>query len=158
MDYSTEIAALIKKFLDEDQWGYEFREDIGRFTGGINVKGKISSVRFSLMVKKNHLQAYIILPIRVEEKYRPVVAEYLTRANYGLIFGAFEMDFEDGEIRYRITVSESELKYDLQQAMWCALILPCRMVDRYGDGLLAVMFGMSSPEDAIAEAEADNDE
>jgi hypothetical protein len=26
-------------------------------------------------------------------------AEFITRANYGLIIGNFELDFEDGEIR-----------------------------------------------------------
>ena len=26
-------------------------------------------------------------------------AEFLTRANYGLVFGNFEMDMHDGEIR-----------------------------------------------------------
>ena len=29
------------------------------------------------------------------------MAEFLTRANYGIMIGNFEMDFNDGEVRYK---------------------------------------------------------
>ena len=39
---------------------------------------------------------------RGAEIKRQDIAEYLTRANYGMVMGNFEMDYSDGEIRYLI--------------------------------------------------------
>jgi hypothetical protein len=37
----------------------------------------------------------------VPEARRLEVSHFLTRANYGLADGNFELDFEDGEVRYK---------------------------------------------------------
>src|SRR5579884_4552646 len=42
------------------------------------------------------------IPIFAPVYRRAEVCEALTRANYGLWMGAFEMDLNDGEIRFRI--------------------------------------------------------
>jgi hypothetical protein len=44
---------------------------------------------------------YSIVPERVPEPRRREVSEFLTRANYGLAAGNFELDFDDGEVRYK---------------------------------------------------------
>jgi hypothetical protein len=44
---------------------------------------------------------YSVCPLRVPEDRRTEVSEFLTRANYGLVAGNFELDFEDGEVRYK---------------------------------------------------------
>lgn len=44
---------------------------------------------------------YSICPERVPEPSRREVSEFLTRANYGLAAGNFELDFDDGEVRYK---------------------------------------------------------
>lgn len=44
---------------------------------------------------------YSIFPEEVPEPQRPSVALQLMRENYDLIFGNFEMDEDDGELRYR---------------------------------------------------------
>jgi hypothetical protein len=40
----------------------------------------------------------------VPEERRMEVSHFLTRANYGLAAGNFELDFDDGEIRYKTAV------------------------------------------------------
>jgi hypothetical protein len=42
---------------------------------------------------------YSICPLRVPGERRSEVAQFLTRANYGLAAGNFELDFDDGEVR-----------------------------------------------------------
>ncbi len=32
------------------------------------------------------------------------VAEFITRANFGIVIGNFEIDFSDGEIRYKTSI------------------------------------------------------
>ena len=44
---------------------------------------------------------YSVCPFRVPEDRRSEVSEFLTRANYGLAAGNFELDFADGEVRYK---------------------------------------------------------
>jgi hypothetical protein len=44
---------------------------------------------------------YSVCPLRVPAERRPEVSQFLTGANYGLAAGNFELDFEDGEIRYK---------------------------------------------------------
>jgi len=44
---------------------------------------------------------YSVCPFRVPEERRSEVSEFLTRANYGLTAGNFELDFADGEVRYK---------------------------------------------------------
>jgi hypothetical protein len=44
---------------------------------------------------------YSVCPFRVPEERRAEVSEFLTRANYGLAAGNFELDFADGEVRYK---------------------------------------------------------
>jgi hypothetical protein len=48
---------------------------------------------------------------RVPEAKRQAMAEFLTRAKYGLCMGNFEMDFGDGEVRYKasLDIADGEL-------------------------------------------------
>jgi len=47
---------------------------------------------------------YSVLPEQVPEDRRPAIALLLTRINYGLILGNFEMDVEDGEVRLKASI------------------------------------------------------
>jgi hypothetical protein len=99
---------------------------------------------------------YSVAPQFVSEDRRMIVAEYLMRANYGLSIGNFEMDFDDGEVRFRtgIDVENDELSPALLKSLiysnWVTM-------DRYLRGLQAVMADELSPVDAIEQAEAEED-
>jgi hypothetical protein len=51
--------------------------------------------------EKDMVLLYSICPQRVPKARRLEVSHFLTRANYGLADGNFELDFEDGEVRYK---------------------------------------------------------
>jgi hypothetical protein len=44
---------------------------------------------------------YSVMPDRVPEERRTAVALLLARVNYGLILGNFEIDLDDGEVRFK---------------------------------------------------------
>jgi len=95
---------------------------------------------------------YSTLDTRIPKGRRPAVAEFLTRANYGLILGNFEMDFGDGETRYKTSVAVGE------ERLTTALVGPLAAAntftfDRYLPGIMRVAFGDKEPEDAISEIE-----
>ena len=96
--------------------------------------------------------AQAICPLKAPERKEADMMEFLTRASYGLIIGNFELELEDGEIRYktRIDVEEAELTAPLIKPVVYANVLT---MDQYWPGLLAVLFGGASPDEALARVE-----
>lgn len=92
------------------------------------------------------------LGISVPVDKRNAVAEYLTRANYGLRLGNFELDFGDGEIRYKtsIDVQDGELTTQMVKQMVYANVMT---VDKYLPGILSVIYGDSNPSHEIEKIE-----
>jgi hypothetical protein len=95
---------------------------------------------------------YSVCPVNAPDSKRLAVAEFLTRANSGMIIGNFEMDFEDGEIRYKtsIDVEGDSLTSALIKRLVYANVT---MMDEYLPGIMSVIYGNASPVDAIAQIE-----
>ena len=74
--------------------------------------------------------------------------KFLTRANYGMMIGNFEMDFTDGEIRYKtsIDVEGDKLSSALIKRLVYANVM---MMDEYLPGIVSVTEGDMEPKDAI---------
>ena len=54
--------------------------------------------------ESERLLVYSILSENVPEDRRPRLAELFVRINYGLVIGNFEMDWVDGEVRYKTSI------------------------------------------------------
>ncbi|MDZ7951657.1 YbjN domain-containing protein [Nostoc sp. DedQUE09] len=95
---------------------------------------------------------YSISPVNAPEDKRLAIAELITRANSGMIIGNFELDFADGEISYKtsIDVEGDRLSFALIQRVVYANVT---MMDEYLPGILSVIYGNLSPEEAIAQIE-----
>ena len=79
-------------------------------------------------------------------------AEFIARANYGLRIGNFELDFNDGEIRYKSSLDFEGA--ELTPSLIRNTIYPAvQTLDRYLPGLMKVMYGAATSQDAIAEIE-----
>ncbi len=81
------------------------------------------------------------------------MAEFLTRANYGLIIGNFELDFGDGEIRYKTSLDvegDRLSQASIKQLVYTSVLT----MDQYLPGIEAVIkYGMNA-EAAIALVES----
>jgi hypothetical protein len=96
---------------------------------------------------------YSICPIATPDDKRLAIAEFLTRANSGMILGNFELDFEDGEIRYKTSIDVTD-DY-LSQALIKQLVYAnVSMMDAYLPGIQAVIAGDASPVEAIRKLES----
>lgn len=96
---------------------------------------------------------YSVAPIKVAEDKRQAIAEFLTRANYGMVIGNFELDFSDGEIRYKTSVDlagGSVLTPQLTKPLVYTNVL---MMDKYLPGVMEVLYADVSPEQAIRKIE-----
>ncbi len=99
---------------------------------------------------------YSICSVNVPEERRMAIAEFLTRANAGIVLGNFEMDFEDGEIRYKTSIDVTD--DFLSQALIKRLVYAnVSMMDEYLPGIQSVIAGDASPLEAILTIEVAND-
>jgi hypothetical protein len=89
-----------------------------------------------------------VLSEKAPEDKRMAIAEYLTRANFGLNIGNFEMDFDDGEIRYKtsIDVTDATLTPGLIDPLVKASLVA---MDDYLPGIRSVIAGETTPSEAI---------
>ncbi len=95
---------------------------------------------------------YSAAPIAVPEERRIDMAEYILRANYGSVLGGFEMDVDDGELRYATGLDFTDTKLDplMLRNMALSNVL---MMDTYLPGALAVIHGGVAPDEAIDKTE-----
>ena len=98
-------------------------------------------------------QVFGYSPVRVPEGARLAVAETIARANYGLKVGKFEMDFEEGELRFQAAqiLTEDSLEESVIDRL---LSTTMSMLDMYLPAVLSVIYGNELPKDAIRCVEA----
>lgn len=151
-NYSEQIKNAIEDFFSKDEWKYQPINERGVIRTGIGLKCKLRQADIFVNINDTAFSVTTILPIGADEDSRAAVAEFMTRANYGIIHGCFEMDYSDGEIRFRTSLycGDAIPTYDQVEHMFYINILT---VDRYGDALTKVMYGLASPQDAVEEVE-----
>jgi hypothetical protein len=95
------------------------------------------------------LLIYSVMAETVPAERRPAVAEFLTRVNYFMAIGNFEMDYDDGEVRYKTSV---DVQGDhLSAAMARQLFtLNVATMDLFLPGIEAVIRGDGSPAEVLA--------
>lgn len=92
---------------------------------------------------------YSLCPANPPEPKRLAMAEFLTRANYGLTLGNFEMDLDSGEIHFKtsIDVEGDRLSSALVQRL---VYTNVAIFDHYLPGIMAMIYNDTSPQEAIA--------
>jgi hypothetical protein len=139
-------------YFERDGW--KFRRLPGHAALEMGVAGEKGTYRLVVVVDgdRSIVRFLTFLEGKVPETRRREVMEYLTRANYGLLLGNFEIDLGDGEIRFKVAadVEDVGFSYEQYQSM---LYVSVAMMDRYYPGLQSVVKGSADAAAAIAEAE-----
>jgi hypothetical protein len=139
-------------FLEEDGWSPERVEQ--RYAYRSYYFGKHGELRCYAQIRADLQQFifYAVATFRVAEDSRLAVAEFITRANYGLRIGNFEMDFSDGEVRYKSSI-DFEGERLTRNLIKYAIYPVVQTMDYYMPGLMKVAFGGMAPHEAIQEIE-----
>ena len=154
MAYSQPIADMLREFFAVSgiHAAFEEKPTCGVFTLRMKLRCRLQTAQMLVIVREDNFSTLTTIPLSADENSRLAVAEYLTRANFNLRNGNFELNMEDGEIRFKTYVHVGASKPDLGVAK-LAVTLPFFMLDRFGDGLLEVLFGFKSPREAFEAAE-----
>jgi hypothetical protein len=142
------LSQSLQSILDKQGWQfYKISNSIVR----IDVDGKAAtwSTLVNCIDEYQQLIVYSICPNKAPEMKLSEMQEFLTRVNFGLKFGNFELDLEDGEIRFKTSI---QFAGDCDPAPMIEECLSLNIVtfDRYLPGILQVIFTDATPKDAIA--------
>ena len=152
-----QLFEAVVDYLNEDDWKYNIVKDDTALV--LSFRGRSGSWQCFANVdeERQWFSFFSILPSNVPEEKRPIIAEFITRANYGLVIGNFEMDYNDGEVRYKtsIDVEGGELSPKMIENMMQANLMT---MDRYFPGLMSVLYGGRDPAESIAEIEGGHSE
>ena len=142
---------IIAKFFKKDDWRYEFDEKNSLFKSGVAVDSAVGNVRVFISAMDDKVVCVLVLPQQVPEDARVAVAELACRINYKLCFGQFEIDFDDGELRFRYAMPSEELTDSPMDKARALLYLPHAMLKLYSSAFLKVILGARTPQAAVDE-------
>lgn len=142
----------VLQFFQEDDWRFQQLEGQPVFRLGFRGDNGSFDCFAKVVDERPRFLFYSVMESNVPPEKRPAAAEFITRANYGLALGNFEMDFSDGEVRYKtsVDVDGGQLTVEMVKTMVYTNLL---MMDRYFPGLKACIWGDVTPEEAIAQIE-----
>ena len=145
---SKTISQVTKEFFFADNWNYLQLND-GR-TLQVNCQGKNGQINCYARSydEQSQLIFYSLYPMPIPEDKRAIVAELITKINYGMIIGNLEMDFADGELRYKtsIDVDGDRLSTALVKRLVYGNVLT---MDEYLPAITAIVNEESTIDEAI---------
>lgn len=159
-EYSKDLVNIVKQFLVDDDWHFSFDENTGVFDFGLRVKSKIQKINYIVDVHEDEIVVYGMCPLgadHTDANMMAQMAEFLCRANYGLKNGCFELDFRDGEIRYRSFIDCEDLmpsKEVIKNSIHCT----AAMFKRYAPGIVDIIFSGSTAKETIAKCEKSSED
>ncbi len=153
-DFSASFNAVIA-YLDSKNFNYTSFPEEHRVT--LTMSGRNASLRFTARITHygDYLQVSANYPFLVrDEKLRPSVAELVTRANYCMPLGKFELDMKDGEVRFHVThvIADTGLTPEMIERHFMTAYYTS---DRYFPAFMQHIHAGYTPEDAIFHAELD---
>ena len=152
MSYSRAIRDAIIAFLKEDDWHYEMDEEREVIKMGLNLDNKLKNSRILIDLRDDKYMVYFSVPLNTDESERPEMARLLNRINYGLMFGCFEMDEKDGEVRFRYSV-DCDGAVPTSAMVRHSLYRPAMTLDKYGNAIVQVLMGVATAEEAYSLAQ-----
>lgn len=146
------LYTSVINFFIQDDWNYTEVEEGRAFKVAVDLDNSNYNCYVIINEEKRNFKFYSISPVKVPENKYTEMAEFFTRANYGMNLGNFEMDFRDGEIRYKTSIylADNELDFPIIKRMVYANL---STMDDYFPGMIKVIYAEASPEDAICEVE-----
>lgn len=153
-EYNPTFQAVID-YLDSQDFNYTSFPEEQRVT--LSLSGKNANYRFTARISHDgdYLQITGCYPFFVrDEKLRFSTAELITRANYTMPIGKFEMDLSDGEVRFHVThvIENTVPPVGIVERLFMTSYFT---LDKYFPALMQHIHAGYTPEDAVFHAEFD---
>ena len=154
---AADVSTWVERQLKELKFTFERTDDDFSFNLGIQ-NCKIKCVNVAIHVIGTQIVGYAVPYLSVSEELRAMVAELITRINYNLFYGCWQMDYCDGEIRYVYKIPLPTTEMSTREAQRHILGIILGTYSAYTDAILAVLCGAKTAEEAIYDLEGDDEE
>lgn len=147
------IYEAIMRFFKEDDWNFYEMDDAPVLTMTFSGKNGRWTCYAQAREAQEQFVFYSVCPINTPKEKITEVVEFITRANYGMIIGNFELDYNDGEIRYKTSIDVEGTDFPpilVKQVVYANVVV----LDRYLPGLMRVIYGDASPVEEISKIES----
>jgi hypothetical protein len=149
------ILMTLLQFMDEIQFKYLppklAEEAAGEQTFRVDSNICLEHGLYKIVIlgdeRRRLLSYYAVSATMVPPRRRTQVAEFITRANYGMTVGNFEMDFEEGDVHFKTALpcDGTRLTFSLLRS----LLYTCGdVMDMYTPALESVVIGDATAKEA----------
>lgn len=156
-DYNRDISQRVVEALKGVRLRFSFDSETGIVKLSMGQVGPFRKVDVWIETRDDDVMTYAFFPLHADSG-NPLkladMAEFITRANYGLCNGCFEMDFSDGEIRFKSYIDCEDVMPG-EKVILNSVFASVAMIKRYTPGFAGIIFSDASPADMIAKCESD---
>lgn len=156
--FSPEFGSPYQVLVDHcESAGLKFRAEPDVKGVFFSMRGEMAIYDVALLITHEDevFQIYLTIPIATtDEKFRPLVAEFVTRANHRIVIGHFDYDIDEGRLRYHVGHPFGERGLD-EDTVGRLFATAMGTADRYFPALMRTLVGGETPADAIYLAELD---
>jgi hypothetical protein len=145
------FQAMVNFFKEYDLSFQKIEENQALALGFEGKNGKYKCLAIA-REEEHQMIFYSVCPLNATKSKLQAIAEFITKANHGIIIGNFELDFNDGEIRYKtsIDVEDETLTSTLIKQL---VFTNVAMMDKYLPGIRSILEDNESPDEAISQVE-----
>lgn len=141
-----------------DKLGYNYRQLVHNpfqtvYRMGMGLENGKADCIIDIRSQNQLVLIYTICSVNIPLAKRNAISEFITRANHSLILGNFEMDFSDGEVRYKSSFAYDDNFPLSPEIVIRNLLVSFHTLDRYLPGIMSVVYANVLPENAISQIE-----
>lgn len=157
-DPASNFGTPYQRLLDHcESAGLKFRSDSDNKCLFFSMGSKVATYDVTLFITENDalFQVYVYIPVAVgEETLRPLITEFVARANHRLAIGHFDLNVDEGRLSYHAShaIADRPLEDEIIRLLLGSAL---GTVDRYFPALARVVFGGMTPADAVYLSELD---
>jgi hypothetical protein len=142
------VIQQMAEFLDGRGWKFTVEQDKPLLQTVANGKtGRWHCVAIGGS-DNEHLIFLSLLPVDAPPEKRVAVSELLTRINYQLAHGCYEMGFDDGEIRFRTSIPVISGQVQSEMLEYLVFANLCAFDNNFG-AIMQVLYGECSAKAAL---------
>lgn len=145
------FQAMVNFFKEYELSFQEVEENQALVLGFKGKNGEYKSLAIA-REEEHQMIFYSVCPLNATKSQLQAIAEFVIKVNHGIVIGNFELDFSDGEIRYKtsIDVEGEKLTSELIKQL---VFTNVAMMDKYLPGIRSIIEDNESPDDAISQVE-----
>lgn len=139
----------LEDYLQAEQLEYHLDRDNADRIVVVFQTEQLSNVLLDITILNSRTILFLSrMPIHIPMKHRMTVCEFISRVNYGVILGGFELNLEGGDLNYKIVGAVSR-ESEMDQEAFCRLLyLGNSMLDKYTPGIFSILYGGKSAKQA----------